>query len=244
MESKSNKVVVKRSRRQNRQKQRTSQTPATKQHGLTAHADLRFNTPLFPPRFKKKLFYCENGIGSTSSAGLCTTYFFSANGMFDPNVTGTGHQPMGFDQMMLMYEQYSVTSAKISVTFVNASASNILDSVGLYLSPDTTNITVISRLLENGNIVWTTLMPVFLIGSVKTLSLEVDIATYFGKNLNKRAITLDSDLYGTAAANPNEQCYFGLLSFDPTGTNVVTTDFVVEIEYEAIFWEPRKLTQS
>ena len=43
---------------------------------------------------------------------------FVANGAFDPNLTGVGHQPRGFDQFMAGYETFTVTGSKISVNFV------------------------------------------------------------------------------------------------------------------------------
>lgn len=227
-----------------RKRRKNRSAAATAQHGRTAQADLRFAIPLFPARFRKRLNYDEVALSVASSAGSAGNYFFSANGMFDPNITGTGHQPMGFDQMMLMYEQFTVVSSKISVLAINASAASILNSAAVYLSPDTTSIVAPSRLLENGYITWTTLTPVFLAGSFKTLNLDCDVATYMGRVKNKRALVSDPDLFGTAAANPVEQIYFGILTFDPTLSNATTLDFTVQIEYEAIFWEPRKLTQS
>jgi len=74
---------------------------------------------LFPPKFKKRLVYSETSLTVASTSGSSNSYFFSANGLFDPNTTGTGHQPMGFDQMMLMYEQYTVFASKITVEFIN-----------------------------------------------------------------------------------------------------------------------------
>lgn len=244
-ESKSNHLST-RGRRNNRPKQnkRRGQRPATARQGRTAQADLLFATPLFPPRFRKRLNYDEVALSVASSAGSSNSYFFSANGLFDPNITGTGHQPMGFDQMMLMYEQYTVVSSKITCLCINASAASILNSAAIYLSPDTTQIAAPSRLLENGYITWKTFTPVFLAGSFGNLSLNCDVPTYMGRNRNKRSIVNDPDLFGTAAANPVEQIYFGILTFDPTLSNATTLDFTVQIEYEAIFWEPRKLTQS
>jgi len=223
---------------------RGKQTPATAPQGLTAHADLRLRTPLFPPRFRKTLVYSENSLSVASTAGIVQNYFFTANGIFDPNVTGTGHQPMGFDQMIVMYEQYTVVSSKISVHFTNGSAANVYASCGIYLSPDTTNVTDRNELIENGLVTWEQLYPIGVYGSMKTLNLDCDVATYFGRNRDKRALLDDVNLFGTVAANPTEQVYFAICSFDTAGNNNITLSFTVEIEYEVIFWEPKKLTSS
>jgi hypothetical protein len=217
----------------------------TESKGESAMVAIRHITPLFPTRFRQELVYVENGLVATSGAGgIAGSYFFSANGLYDPNATGTGHQPLGFDQMMLMYEQYTVFASRISVRAINGSASNVQGGFGLYLNPDTTNITTISQIMENGLITWTTLTPISVYGSHATLNLNCDISSYFGRNKNQRELVEDVTLSGTAAGNPTEQVYFGLVSFDPVGGNVVSIDIIVTIIYDVFFWEPRKLTQS
>ncbi len=190
------------------------------------------------------LMYCENALTVTSNTGLVASYFFSANGVYDPNVTGTGHQPMGFDEMMLMYEQYTVVSSKITVHYINGSGAGIYGAAVLYLSPDTTSITSFSRLQENGFLAWKALYPISVPGSQTVLNLDCNIPTYFGRNRSKRAIVDDDQLAGNIAANPAEQVYFVVGAVDAAGTNTVQLSFSVEIEYEVIFWEPKKLTQS
>jgi len=228
----------KKERRKNRKER-----PATAKSGITAHEDLRYRSPLFPPRFRKVLSYAEHSLSVTSTAGIVGNYFFTANGCFDPNVTGTGHQPMGFDQMMSMYEQYTVVASRITVHFTNL-APNLYATCAIYLSPDTTSITDRIELIENGLMVWKPLQGIGTFGSQATLNLDCDIATYFGRNLDKRALLDDVNLFGTAAANPTEQVYFAVACMDLTGNNNMNLTFVVEIQYEVIFWEPKKLASS
>jgi len=151
---------------------------------------------------------------------------------------------MGFDEMMSMYEQYTVLSSKISVHFINGSAAGVYGAAVLYLSPDTTSITAFSRLQENGFLVWKSLYPISVVGSQTILSMDCDIPTYFGRNRNKRAIVDDAQLAGAAGSNPSEQVYFTVAAVDAAGTNTVNMSFSVELEFEVIFWEPKKLTQS
>ncbi len=49
------------------------------------------------------------------TTGAPATYVFSCNGLYDPNITGTGHQPHGFDQLMQNYKNYQVLSSSIEV---------------------------------------------------------------------------------------------------------------------------------
>jgi len=75
---------------------------------------------------------------------------------------------------------------------------------------------------------------------IKELNLSCDVARYFGRP-GGRGLLDDPNLYGTVAANPTEQVYFvigqwGFGSF--TDNTSVSLDCI--IEYDAVFWEPRK----
>lgn len=45
-------------------------------------------------------------------------YNFSCNSIFDPNVTGTGHQPSNYDFWATQYTQYQVIGSKCTVKYV------------------------------------------------------------------------------------------------------------------------------
>ncbi len=214
--------------------------------GPSAKADTVFRMPLFQDSKRVTLRYVEDVLSVTGTTGAVGGYVFSANGLFDPNITGTGHQPMGFDQMMLLYEQATVIASKISFTVYNASSAGVHGLVCAYLSPDTTVLTSFARTLENGTAKYKLLAPINTPGSfVENLSLACDIRTYFGRSRSIPELISDVTLCNTSAANPTEQVYYILIANDAlTGTNTVVLDFIVNIEYDVVFWEPRKLTQS
>lgn len=61
-------------------------------------------------------------LGATGS----NVWQFAANGCYDPDVTGTGHQPMYFDNFAAVYQKYRVRYSKISVTVVNHSVNTTI----------------------------------------------------------------------------------------------------------------------
>jgi len=69
---------------------------------------------VIPQRFFTRLRYVSLQIGTTTtiSPGY---YQFAANGLNDPNLTGGGHQPMGFDQLSALYKDYRVHAVKVKV---------------------------------------------------------------------------------------------------------------------------------
>jgi hypothetical protein len=186
--------------------------------------------------------YYEYILTRSGTAGALSVYFFTANGLFDPNITGTGHQPMGFDTMMQYYEQYTVIRSKITVVAYNTGVLCPV-RVAVSLSPDTTS-PVLPGYVECGQIEMVSLdcLSATVYGSqrgLKTLNLNCDVARYFGR-ANSRELLDDPNLYGTVAANPVEQVYFAIAAWGFEGQNW-SISFDVVLEYDVIFWEPRQV---
>lgn len=217
-------------------------TSATHSTGKTALQEAVSKTPLFPisKLIRNQLYYTEKII-NTGTASSIIQKFFSGNGLWDPDFTGVGHQPMGFDQMMLMYEHYSCIRSKITINFVNASASPV--RVGIMLSPDTVALSNLQKIMENG-LVKTLVLDSNTNKSTGQLTLNCDISKYFGRK-SKRDIIDDVELKGSSAANPLEQVYYTVFAFSPFGsTEDITVGMDVMISYDAVYTEPRKLDPS
>lgn len=207
---------------------------------------LSYRTPVFRiSPYITKMFYYDYVKQLTPVLGVPDVDFYSANSLYDPDTTGVGHQPIGFDQIMLMYEQFTVTHARIKVTFQNANDHNT--RVAIYLSPDAIGITDPIKLMENGTLVTDVLQgnngATQATQSLKTLEYNIDVKKYFGRR-NNREMLNDPELHGNVAANPLEQVYFGVTAWDPYGANNETIAYDVILEYSAIFTEPKKLNPS
>lgn len=188
------------------------------------------------------MVYYENGLTlSSGGAGTIGNYFFRANDAFDPNQTGTGHQPMGFDQMMLLFEQFYVLRSHCRIRAYNTSGAGFFAVVGLALTPDTTSI-VSESAQEQGLLVSKVMHPKSETGDLTVLELTCDCPRYFGV---KRQPYIASSLYqGTAGNVPTEVCYFKLFIYDLAATNTMTMSFDVTITYDVYFQEPRQLGES
>lgn len=79
---------------------------------------------LIAPRYITKLKYSERLLtGSPAAAALASAYLMNLNSIFDPDRTGGGHQPMGRDQLSLIYHRYRVFAVSWRIEFF-ASLSN------------------------------------------------------------------------------------------------------------------------
>lgn len=73
-------------------------------------------------RLTTKLYYVDEYI----NANAITTpwlYNFRGNSLYDPDKSGTGHQPLNFDVLSTIYDSYYVTACKIKAKFISESPS-------------------------------------------------------------------------------------------------------------------------
>jgi len=85
----------------------------------------------FPETLITNMKYSDNVI-LTSNAGAVVGNIFRMNSLFDPDYTGTGHQPLYFDQFAASYGRYIVMSSKATFKFTPVSASPDAVPLGPY----------------------------------------------------------------------------------------------------------------
>lgn len=168
-------------------------------------------------------------------SGAANAYVFSANGLFDPDISGTGGQPMSFDQAMSYFNHYTVHRSTIQVTFMSDSAT-LRASVGLFVSGSSTVNTSVETLLENGDGAFQILEFAGAYGGTATFRRTLDL----GKFQSVDDVMDDPNMRGDSASNPTEQAYYHLVVFNTGTAATVQVDFQVVITYDATFHEPRK----
>lgn len=171
-----------------------------------------------------------------AGGGVQTNYTFSANGMYDPNITGTGHQPFCFDQMAALYDHYVVIGSKITVKFAQYSTANNIMYVSLFNNDDTTVTPSFDALAEQGTSKFTQLG----VGTsdIKTLTSKYSAKKYFGGSVLSNNV-----LQGSSAANPTEASNYTISLYSPTGGGG-TVQIEVFIEYIAIWTELKDIASS
>lgn len=192
----------------------------------------------FPRTTVRKLKYVDSIKLDSGLGAQLVSWAFSCNGLYDPDITGTGHQPYGFDQLMALYNHYEVLSSRIRIRCADANNTNAIimlsrvDANGNFLLADA------KLTMEQPDVVSKVWNPAE--AHVVTIGQKWSQAKYFGKR--KRGA---DTLCGTEGTNPAEQSYFifGTASVDPLA-NAGNMNFVVEIEYMARFFEPKELTSS
>lgn len=170
------------------------------------------------------------------TAGLMASYVYSANGIYDPNITGGGHQTMYFDQLMALYDHYVVIGSKVTVRFVNTNAS-IAVIAGVRLTDSATLVTAPTQLLENARNVQRIIGPR---GSMNTATVTAKVNPGQFLRGTKKGIMIQKKLQGSISTNPDEQCYWQIFATAADGSSTGgTVEAVVSMEYQIVFCEPK-----
>lgn len=197
-----------------------------------------FNSNPFPPKLFNTLRYSEQvTINCVDSNNGCGTYIFSANNLYDPNYTGTGHQPLYYDQLTALYNHWTVLSSKITVVVQRASNPVQLQAV-LVLDDDASLGTAnnINLLTERAGSVHGSADPGN--GLLLTLSKTFSAKKWFGSN------PLDNDnLQGFISAGPSEQVYYAIMVQDLTGTSQSVAAHIT-MEFNVIWDELTSVASS
>lgn len=192
------------------------------------------NKPILGYQKRTKLVYFETGLSLNSTAGVPGFQNFSVNSCYDPYTTGTGHQPMGFDQMMALYRFYTVLGSTITVKF-RSGDSTYLNYVGIFATGDTTTVSAPGDIIENGDGISSSLSPKPASGSDSTaecvLTYKVDM-----KQITRQKNLIGQDEYsGRFNSNPTDQYYYRIWAAPNTAVNSSCVCDYVRIEYDVVF---------
>lgn len=172
-----------------------------------------------------------------AAAGIPAVHVFSCNGIYDTDITGTGHQPRGFDEISALYDHYTVVGAKLTATFtVNTLAADVI--CGIAQKDDAVVYTAINNYMESRNVKSRGL----IVGQGPLVTLISKASPK--KFLGRPGILTEDNLRGSISANPAEQMYFHIFAGPLTTDNVGTMDVSIVIDFLVVFTEPRNPGQS
>lgn len=157
------------------------------------------NIPIgFPDRLMTKLRYFDTGT-LVVTAGSLAKQVFRWNSTFDPDLTGTGHQPLYRDTFAGLYNHYAVISATAEVKILNTDTDTII-ICGMVNEDDSSSSSTIDTLCEQSTGQHTILPP--LAGSLSSHTFRMSWDAR--KKLNIDPFVSES--YQTAVgSNPTEE---------------------------------------
>lgn len=191
-----------------------------------------------PTQRVAKLKYCQvNAL--TSTTGILNEQRFSANNIYDPDITGGGHQPMGHDQWLALFNHYVVLGSKITMKFCDSDNTVTPAHVGLYLSDGKTlSYSTGYEYIEARKGQYRMMVP----NQGKALILRNKFSAK--KFFNVKDVKDNTMRLGAAmGASPTEQAYYHIW-FQTIDASTNTMRYIVEIEYIVLFSEPKDLSLS
>lgn len=195
----------------------------------------------FPSKKMVKLPYNDVvTLTTVVGTGYPGAHTFNMSSIFDPNTTGTGHQPLYTDQLAAIYKRYRILGVAYKVTFFNHdTASNYL--VGVMATTDTG--------------FYPSALPAVQLGEkrgaiIKNYSSEtgklvlkgyVPIAKLFG--VSKSTILQENDYSAPFTSNPTKYAYLIVYAADASAASG-SIKAQVELNYYGMVEEPVVVSTS
>lgn len=199
----------------------------------------------FPKTTAVKLRYVE-GVSINPGIGSLATYSFRANSAYDPNASGTGHQPMNFDTWSTLYNHYLVVGSKITAR-LHSNSTDVAGGLlfGINLSDDLTFSSDASTLMEQGLSRYRMANVSSNANSGNGLVVSKGFSCKEFFNLTNPTDNINR-VGSTVLNNPNEMAFFVIFMGTPPGSVVDLSSYsiTVQIEYIVIFSEPKEQIQS
>lgn len=184
--------------------------------------------PIVTPKLRRKLIYSDV-VALNPLAGLVTYVNFAANGLYDPDISGVGHQPRGFDQYMALYNHYKVLASKIILqtnTTSNAGVTLLCQS-----SDSNGSAGSVSQWIEKAQTSWKTCQSSG--PGVIQISNDFVLSRDLGPTFE------EANVKGSASANPTELWYYNVaIGPDDDSTDLPQHYVRVVIEYDVEFYGP------
>lgn len=174
------------------------------------------------------------------------TYAFRANSLYDPNYTGVGHQPLGYDQAATLYERYCVVASKITVKLASQTTDNgYLPTIfGIYQDNDSTPPSSAQAMIEQGRCKHRIITANPNASNSSTvLTSSYSAKKYYGyKDFRDAKDSISSAMGG----NPGKIRYFVLFAepLDPNLADIPPLPVLVQIDFIVKLMEPNDLSQS
>lgn len=196
-----------------------SRAYATRRRGRTRTRIPRTINP-FPQNKLATHMYADTVIMPAAAvAGGGQIYTFRANGMYDPDKTGTGHQPLYRDEMAAQYSAYTVLKAKISVSFAPTDTTWCYYYV--FASTDATPEVVYPNLAQEDYGPSIPLQPNALTNGVITRHATADIAKM--RKTTMRGLMADDTFKTLSGSDPGTSAvvHFHIICFPVIATTTL-----------------------
>lgn len=200
----------------------------------------RIGTSPMPTHKYVQLKYVERvTVGATTGGIIGTTADFRLNGLFDPNITGVGHQPMGFDQWATLYNMYKVYRVDIKIKPMNNGTADMFFAAQINPSQDSTALAGVdySTACERSN------CAVVLVGDTADANENVIYKSFKISEIEGHDISSDN-YAGQIGGDASNVVKIRLGAGRYDGGDTGSIQCTLELVYHARFFDKKTLAQS
>ncbi len=195
--------------------------------------------PATPQTLVRKLRYSTQDEINPGAGGAAGNLFIRANSIFDPEVAVGGHQPMGFDQYMLMYDRWTILGSKITVQFLPQGTGVLSQTVcSVSLDDDTTANTSMSSMIEQGLANWR------LQTSADAASKALTLTKTFSKKRRFPNRMGAAELMGTVSGDAAEVVFYNISCAGLGAADANVVKLLITVDYIVSFTGRTTLIQS
>jgi len=192
----------------------------------------------FANRYICKLKYATTI--STNTVGNVGQYVMNLNSLWDPDRTGTGHQPYGFDNLANLYNRYRVIATGWRVQQPSFSTSSSIITAGISSNDPNISWADTGVMLENPRTKYITQNGG---APAETLRGKIYLPKLVGRS--KTQYMADDQYQATVLASPLEFMGLYLQTFSgSTGLPLGGVALQVVLEYTVEFFDSKHVVQS
>jgi len=189
-------------------------------------------------RLRTTLTYASKQVNITLPS---IDYQFRLNSLFDPDFTGTGHQPKGFDQLAALYQRYRVYRVrwKVEVDIVSSGFYPLF--LGVVATNTNSGFTNITDFAETANSQWLLCGNAYPLRT-KVLTGMVDLAKLNGKT--HAAYSADDTTQALVSADPSEILNLHVMTQTMDNSTALAGYSFVQLWFDVEFSDAVPLGQS
>lgn len=170
------------------------------------------------------------------TGGIYASYIFAGNSPYDPDVSGAGSQPLGFDQWSNFYTRYRVLASSIRADFSSTSSTLHTQAYNRLVVFPSNYVTAAADFDVAENMPYSNCKATTLVTGVHNrISNSMDTATIHGEP--KVGVLAADDFEALTSTNPGQMWYWHVGVQPMNGSTSTTVELNVRISYLVQFFE-------
>lgn len=179
---------------------------------------------------------------NTQSGVVTAEQQFNLNSCFDPDRTGIGHQPLGFDQWSAFYNRYRVDKVDFECDFING--GNTLTDCLVVASNETTAINTVATFESGAEAPFSWNKTVGIASGVGQMRFKRSYYPHLVTGVTREKYRVDDAYSALTSANPTEAIILHVVTQDIGFSTNISIVVRSKLTFHVTFFDRNQLVQS